>query len=79
MANYDTRFDDIEYENGGYAYVLVGSNTRFVDGRSVHPARMVGHCWDDKDRGTPLDGRRLVFIGDPYHHRINDYTLIEEI
>lgn len=77
-------FDDIEYEYGKHAFVWVkpveGLNWDDIY-RTHHksrdtgwrPAKLVGHCFEDAHRGTPMDGRRIELIGVPHTYMLTEF------
>lgn len=75
-------FDDIKYKFDGHAYVWVkptfgtwedAINERGGNNSDWRPAKLVGTCIDVEDRGTQLDGRRLVFFGQAYGFRLDKF------
>lgn len=75
-------FDDIDYEYGGHAYVWVKPSEktweqaigeRWGKNDEWRPAKLIGYCFDEKDRGSQLDGRRLEFFGSTYAYRLDDF------
>lgn len=77
-------FDDFNYDYGGHAYVWAKPksgdwNEAIYDhfhGRgdsNWRPARLIGHCTEEQDKGSQLDGRRLEFIGQSGTFRLDNF------